>query len=392
MELKASSYYDPNRFYNTYYLILMSLLKYFSKEIFKDDGTRMIYASSEFAFRARLNQLNANTNPDFSSLELPFGSLFRTTEWDKENKAGVIHAGAALGSITLPSGRVVRFMNMTAQFELTLYFHREDDAQIALEILRWIQYPSKKLIQLSGMEYKGEAVDVPLCISLTDIDYAGQYKEKQWIEEQRMIPIKATILADSVIFDQYAQGASSGLFTLWPGSSGGDEIVLTEKVVLDFLSYHGSNKYFDKTGLLLEVASTVAPDPDLLGSLIFNEYQLDENGDPVLDSETGLPLSAVQDNSLTINWDYNEGTIENPINILPLYETNVRITCSNGTTYEVPMANKTFTIEGLEIDSYYEVAIFFIAKNGSVTKYVATGHTTLSAAPPNLKGMIGLTW
>jgi len=331
----------------------------------------MIYASPEFAFRQRLNQLNQNTNPAFSSLNIPFGSIFRDGNWGKENKVGVVYAPGVLGSVTMNDGCIIRFINTQTNFDLMLFFGREDDAQIAYETLMWIKYPNKKLLQLTGLEYKGRPIDIPLSISVTDVDYASQYKEQKWIDEQRLIPIHANIEITSAILDQYAQGPDSSLFTTYPGDGQYENVILTEKVILDFLSYHGNNQYVDEDGILLEVISTVAPDPDLLGEFVFESDN-------------------IKDDEIDLSWSYNEGE---GVDIPSLYETNVRISCSNGTSVEVPLTDKAYTYGGLEPDSYYDFSIFFISKAGMVTKYsLADCYTTLAAAPPNLKGMIGLTW
>jgi hypothetical protein len=281
-------------------------------------------------------------------------------------------------------------MNVQAPFDLMFYFDRESDAQVAYETLLWIKHPNQKLLTLEGIEYKGRSISIPLALELLDISYSPNFGDIDFLKQQKMIPIVARLQVHSVIFDQYAQGATSSLFSPWPGGSGLQPVVLAEKVVLDFLTYHGSNDFVDRTGILLEVASTVAPDPALNGSLTFNENQIDpETGEPVLDPETGQPISATQDTAITVTWDYNRAV---GVDIPALYETNVRITCSNGTSFDAPLISRTYTITELEADSVYTISIFFISKKGEVTKYSVSGHTTYATTPPNLKGMIGLTW
>lgn len=393
MELQAVTYYNHDRFFNSFYLITATLQKYLAQEIFKNDGTRMIYASAEFAFRQRLNLLNLNTNPELASLSLPFGCIYRRGAWDidplRYKATTMIYNSGTTKDGQSPDGIVRgRFINAKCMFDCTLFFGRDDDAQVAYEALMWMRHPTPKLLRVAGFEYKHQNLFLPLTLQVDNLQFSPDYKEKEWLQSTRVVPISFTIEVSSNILDQYRQAANSTLFDTYVDDELA-EIKLTETVILDFLAYARDNQYVDREGILLEVQSILTPDPALNGALVFS---------PEIDPETHLPI--YEDTSVHLTWTFgiqpDPGAIPpepgNQAEVLALYETDVRIVCSNGTSYTVPMAAGQYTINDLEPNSSYEFSIFFIAKNGAVTKYTTIGYTTVAQVAPNLKGMIGLTW
>jgi hypothetical protein len=356
MELIESRYYDHTKFTNTFYLSQMALQMYYSTNIFRNDPSRVIYASPQYAFRQRLNLLAQTGNPSITALDLPFMSYYRQNNWELDSRVGALNATTAdFGYRDITIGQqLFRYLMVETSFDCWAFFYSDEDAQLAYENILFIKYPTLKQFPFASVTYKNTDIDIPISINVDNLEFNPGLTERDWLRTKRIIPLHWTTTIKSVSLSQQPQTPSSTIFA--------EEIapVITKKVILDFLTYKYGNDLFSHENIVLEVASTVPDDPDLSGS---------------------FAVSAVDETSITVVWNYN------PL-AEPNYETNVTIACNNGTTYTVPMVQKTYTITGLTPGSLYNIFIYFQALNGSVTKYMVSQVTTTESIV-NLKGMKG---
>jgi hypothetical protein len=205
MEFSPKRYYDQSKIVNSHYLIMMNLEQLFAQELFKSDGSRMQYASKEWAFRQRLNNLNKNSTPDFSSLDIPFGSYYRMDNWKIDDSTTVPNAAAALFGLDLEAFKL-RFLKVKSVFNFVFFFNRDDEAQIAYETLLWLRFPSPKILTATGLMYKSTSIDLPIQMTIDDIRFNMDYKEREWLQHQRIFPIDVTVTVRSLIMDQTGQG------------------------------------------------------------------------------------------------------------------------------------------------------------------------------------------
>jgi len=242
-------------------------------------------------------------------------------------------------------------------FTCTAFFTSDKDAQLANEILLWIQQPAPKQFTYSGIRYLGYTIPIPVTFTIKDITFNPTYKEKDWLEKNKIIPIKFVVDIKSTLLAQNPQTPESTLFRE-------EEIpVIAESALLDFFAYKtGEQVNVDH----LDFEVTAAFDPDV-------ELQ------PVLavDSKTAT--------SMVLTWSYNS-----LINIAK-YQENVLITLNGTKDFTAKMADKTFTIPDLIEGSVYKIDVFFTELTGKVAKASITA-TTESAVQTGLKGMIGYSF
>jgi len=356
MELQPTTFYDLNKFSNSFYLVQMTLHKYFADNVLRGEADRVIYASEKYCFRQRLNLLSKAGSTSITELDLPFMSYYRKGNWVLDDRPAVQNATAAM--FGFPEEAIgfqnLRWLDGKAQFSCVLLYSTDADAQLGYELLMWIKHPHPRQIVMNGLEYKGYNISVPLIMSIDDISFAPQTTEDNWLKSNRIIPISFGVTARSAVFSQIKQTAAN---TLFPD----EEVpVLTKKVLLDFTSYRFKNAYYDAEHIALEVEGILDPDTTLALSVSVRET-------------TQI--------SVTIDWTYDLESYD-------LFDENVTISV-NGLEKSAKLNDKTYTITGLSEESVYNITIW--TRNNDTHKIVKayTTATTTTNQAVILKGLKG---
>ena len=353
MQLSPVRYYDSNKFSNTTTLVYMNMQQYFCNQIFRGDGTRCFYATEEYAFRRRLDLLSKNGSSSVNELQLPFMCYSRNYNWRvDQTRVGIQNATSALVGIPDPTyGNVnMRFMQVEQMLNCVAFFSSESDAQIAYETLMWIQKPSAQQGVIEGLSYKGYSIPIPVYLGIEQLDYNPTYKESQWLEANRIIPINFTVKLKSVIMDQIPQDNNGNTF--WVDQ----QPVITNHVILDFLSYVYDQNW-NSSHALWEVDR-------IIGSSI------NVNGN--------ITASNMTDNSVQLNWTYNTGVSQS------LQET-VTLLVNNGLYSATAMLSAgTYTFQGLSPGTVYNFSIWMLGTDSSTYKYTVDATTTSHAYVPTI--------
>ncbi len=338
MELLPNKYYKTDRFPNTHYIMMMAIEKYFGLEIFKGDSSRVFYASPEYTFRRRLDMLNANAAQDIHSIDVPFMSYYRKTNWvvDRPRK-GIESPGVALDGVSV-NNTPIRFMNVSSTFTMFMIFGRDDEAQIAYETLLWMKHPSAKQFTQPGLAYKDQRLDLPVQLWVNDINFNPQFKETDWLKKNRMITIQADFTIKSVILAPIAQGEKSTLFETLQDPT--ESFYITKEAYLD---------YFSSKNLPL-------PDEAYYDLIVTGEF----NNDPTLNAIVNK--SDITGTSFKVTWDYNPAAAE-------YFEDKVKITSNTGIDVEVNRDDKTYTFTGMQPNSTYEIIVWFFSTQNFINKY-----------------------
>lgn len=356
MELQEFRYYNLNKFSNTQYLVMAELKKYFANNVFRGNLDRVIYASSDYMFRQRLNLLSKNNASSIEALDVPFMSYYRQDNWKLDTRPANLNGFNALWGRPddIIGGQRLRYMPMEQTFECIAVFGNDVDAQLAYESLLFIQYPTEKMIISEGLEYKGYKVPIYVGVSVKDIQFNQGYNETKWLKENRIIPIRFSVTARSVVLSQAPQGPESDVFD-------DDSLpTLTERVYLDFLSYQGQDNQWLKENIVMMVEGIINPDPSLSATLVVDD---------------------ISENAISVAWDYNESSIS-------LYQPTVKIWYNNNEPIERPIESKFYLFDDLVEGSFYTITLAFTALTGEIYKYTVTA-TTSGNAQIKLKGMKG---
>jgi len=370
MELIESRYYQPNKLNNVTYLVFMALEKYFGQEIFKNDLSRIIYSSSEFAFRQRINKLYPSLTPPYTSItasqmQFPFANYFRNSSWRIDSRPAIQNATAALYGFSISNEIPVpiRFLQTEMDFDFNFYFNRDDDAQNCYDILMWIQNPTPKQFSFPGLKYKNYSLDIPIILKTENITWTNQFKENDWLNKNRVIVVSATINVKTTLVDQFAPGSVSALFDVMPSESEMGQFYITKESILDFLSYK-NDPLWNEENIVMDITAQFTPDPQL---------------------EATFEIEVPDETSVVFTWDFNEEALE-------FYEDKVLILLNDGTQIYVPIEDKTYTLSPVSSNSTFIASIYFTSKDGKIIKLTETFETVDPDDQKDLKGMIGLTF
>jgi hypothetical protein len=356
MEIPVINYYDLTKFANTQYLIMMAIETFFANNVFRSDLTRVFYASDQYAFRQRLNLLAKGGTDSIYELQLPFMSYFREGNWQIDTRAAVMNATAALEGFADASiaNQKLRFLQVKTVFKCVAWFNSDADAQAGYEALLWIQQPAPKQFSFSSIDYLGSTFDIPIYLGVENLNFNPNMTEKDWLVKNRVFPITFDLQIKSVVLAQQPQSPESNIF------NDNAPPVITKTVLLDFLSYKNQNSFTDQQHIDFEVTGTFNNDPSLNGT---------------------LNVTNTTNTSITVAWSYNPAADT-------YYTSNVTLTLNGYDSVDVARNALTYTFNNLEPGSTYNIAIWFFANNGQITKYTVNAVTGTNTIV-NLKGMVG---
>jgi hypothetical protein len=354
------SYYDLSLYSDSLTLIRMAIETYFANNLLRSDLSRVIFASEQYAFRQRLNLKSKNGNPSIQELDLPYMRYFWTGNWQIDDRPAVQNATAGL--MGFPDESIgfqnIRFLQGQIIFNCTAFFSRTDDAQLAYETLIWIQNPAPQQFSYGSLTYKGYAIKIPILFEVEDIQWMPAYNETEWLEKAHIIPINFNIHLRSTIMSQIPQTPQSSTF--WVDSPP----VITENVLLDFLSYKFQNTFYDQSNYNREVQGIFTADPELLG---------------IVETEN------ITANSLTVTWAYNQA-------VMPYYTENTVVINVNGAdNFTAPMNQLSYILTDLHSDSTYNITVWFTSDTGNITKYTTQATTLAGENGVEIPGIIGYT-
>ena len=358
MQIAPVKYYDQSKWSDVFTLTQMALETYFGNNVFRSNASRVIYASTDFAFRQRLNLLSKNNTSSLLELDLPFMRYFRTGNFQLDKERPAVQ-NASAGLLGFPESAIgfqnMRFLQMIINFNCTAYFTRNDDAQLAYETLQWISNPAPQQFAYGSLQYKGYAIDVPMLFEVADIQWMPNYAESEWLTKAHIIPIDFNVQWRTAILGQSPQTKESSTF--WEDNPP----VITKNVFMDFLSYKFQNTYYDQSNYALEVSGVFNSDPELLGVVSTSNITLD---------------------SLYVNWAYNP--------LANTYYTDTVIVNVNGVeNFTVPMLQGSYQLTGLYPNSLYNITVWFTSLTGMVTKYTTSVTTTADLTIPVVTGIVG---
>lgn len=216
-------YYNDSSFINTFYSANITLEQYYTNLVFGGETGRIVYSSTEFAFRKRTqqiaerNQLPSNTQISLNTLELPFmnyrGKPVPGTErtwWSSPLNTG----GVFIDEL----GYKIRLFPVTFQYDATLYFHKEEDNFYAFNL---VAIDDSNETQVNYEMQIDDQVVANIGVLSYNIDYEPTYNENDWLQQNDIRTIKLDFELQT--------------FLMKSNSSG---FAVTEQAILDFYTMH----------------------------------------------------------------------------------------------------------------------------------------------------------
>lgn len=357
VETLERQFYKHDAYTAPHYALYLALERWLADTVLREDITRIFMASDDYAFRRRFELTDTSQRYDqvqASSLQFPFANYWPgNAGWTPDTRAAANTAAMVMVGSSERS-RILRAMAVTADISCTFYFDREDDARLAYEMLLWGSF--REQFMYTTVQWKDEILSLPLNIKIQDLTFNPDYKENDWLKEQRIFTISARIELRSHIPQPPAQPVYSSDISVVDE----ERFTLTEEVILEMLSE-------SKITSVLEIDTLFNQNP----TIVINQFGV-----------AGLTASTAR-----ITWDITAPDLES-VTLLITGRDQVIIT-------DPAITDHTF--RRLEESSTYVVTLQIMDKRG-VSKVTSLKFTTpLSPASARAKeadknSLVGISW
>lgn len=182
-----SRYFDTSDFVNVIHACNITIIEHFSEVLFGGDESRVIYASSDYAFRRRVELQSGqnDTRLTRNNLNLPFmnfavqpGGIKNGGERAWWNHT-LNHAGVAIPELE----QKIRISPIEISYDSTLFVPQEIDSMFAFSEILWDD--SNETILKPRLEIQDQEF-VNIGILGYNISYNTSYKEDDWLQQNRI--------------------------------------------------------------------------------------------------------------------------------------------------------------------------------------------------------------
>lgn len=372
VEVQARQYYVHDSFIPVYYYVYEALEKWLADTIFREDRSRIILSSNEYAFRRRF-ELTDMTRPykelEISSLQFPFANYWPLNiGWDREERIAANPATLLYRGV-YTSRSCFRASNANIAIPVNFYFDREDDARLAYSKLYF--YTFNEFSQEERMTFQNEEIGLPVVISIKSLQFNPQYKEADWLKQNRIFVVTATINLRTYIIAPPEQ-------PLWNQVVTGDDMLSNGEAYDD-----GSSTYNLVRTVEATTSSMNGLSEESFEKLVY-EGEIEEPEVLV----NYLRVENTTDDSVEIAWDVENASSVSTIGIKKAGEK--RYTA-------IPPDSIKYTFTDLSPDSEYKVYVKFTLDNGT-SKRLSLNIRTREAPKPSPADipledpLIGISW
>lgn len=163
--------------------------------LFKGDLSRVVYSKEDIAFRRRVETVGQGDVDDqsfnYHSLNLPFACYSQSGQLEEDDRGFTQNTWQIVkGWIDPISGVVIKAAACKIPYSATIFYARRDDINIANQLLFWEKTPQAPLCYVVESKVMGEPVNIPVFITIEDIDANPEYQEKEWLEKSKIFPLK----------------------------------------------------------------------------------------------------------------------------------------------------------------------------------------------------------
>ena len=362
-EFQQSSFFDTKTYGMSYYSAQIALERFISAKVLRGDLSRILFTSDSFVFRARMEQQDRSlTYSGASSLDFPFANYWYEGFWKDDDRTASKQASQQLSGMDLGSGTYIRSRAVMATIPFTFYFNSDNEARIAYENLQWSFRPRSVVIQTT-VKYKSTDIIIPLNVTLESVEFNPDYTEKEWLTQNRIIPIRASFSVRTYALGPNIQTpVTNGIAQ---GFSEDGLQYITETVLFGFLQ----SKNLLATPGEYEMSITAYFDP---------AYDVTVNS---------ITSSALTFDSVTINWDLS---IPTTADTTSLSSISIFVPGRNEIVVDSPALVGSHVITNLNELSTYAITILVKLKSGKIKSQVITITTANNPATPDSGGLIGL--
>jgi len=221
---------NQDTFFNSVYALDLAIENNFSKMLFYNDLSRIVYASNDYCFRRRSEQSEEGL------LDIPFLNYYLTNvspDTDRMLKKNTNNAQTLLNldNYVAELGFEIKIVPIHLEYESTAWFSNDKDLQYATSKL---MFQDTNETVLYGMleSSNGTILKNPAFLTYS-FNFKPEYNETEWLESNNISSIGIDMSFDTFIVYPNTE------ITTTP-QAGPSALSITNEVILDFLSTKGS--------------------------------------------------------------------------------------------------------------------------------------------------------
>lgn len=208
----GGSYHDVSNFRNVIFSSILALFEYYENFFFPGEPDRIVYSTTDFAFRRRLqtqklksteNDLSINSlNFPFMSFSIQPGGINQAVERSSWKNFPLEREGIMDWTI----GKKLRLSPLNIDFEATYFTNKTTDMHWAMSEVLWdntLETIIKPKILIDDVEFENIGN-----LSLNS-SYNSNYAEKDWLEKNKIQAITLDFSCDTFLIKD--QNSSFGI-------------------------------------------------------------------------------------------------------------------------------------------------------------------------------------
>ena len=337
-------YYNKHNWVNITEIAAIALEYFFTQSLFKQDLSRAVYATSDYAYRRRFELMDTSRefeNIEASSLQFPFMSYRISDNWKPVPEKRIFKleesgypAASELGNL--------RIIQVTNSVNILLHYDREDDARLAYDRLAFLSSNKRWITQ--KVTYHFDSLDIPIRIAVdaSSIKFSPEVEETDWLKQNRLFVISLNVDVDSMLLFPPEQTADGEDYDPEPFS-------LSEEVILEFIA--------GKDPVITSVSEALEDNAITLNSFL---------------------LERVTKTTAKLSWNIeDQGSLDSLV---------LKI---NGKEYDLDVGDYIKSIRGLLPGAEYQADLY--ATRGEYSKHFTLRLTTTSDATSS-SDIVGSTW
>lgn len=182
----------------------ISIEVWLSKLLFHDDLKRVVYCTPDIAFRKRIENMDTGKNDEAplkpEMLNLPFASFNMTGGLEPDDRYAAVNATEAVTGLYYPiEDRLMRTIAVKTKYKVTCFFSRQDDVRFAEQLLFQEKTPEHPIWMHNRVKWRNIEIDLPTYVTIENINSNPEYKESDWLKENRIFTIEIELTSRSYL-------------------------------------------------------------------------------------------------------------------------------------------------------------------------------------------------
>lgn len=256
-EFIQEPFFDHKSYVNTQYASQIPLEAFLSNLLVRGDQSRILYASTDMAFRKRFQTVDLENGGDIadikpSQLNFPFVNYWYSGYFEPDDRAYSVQPSQMVnGQYVEGLPAYLRAMAVKTTFSITAMYSRDDDARLAHDLVLWEANPKGPVQFQIPIQWKDIELMLPTFFTIENLQFnPDNYNETEWLKSQRIVPVKFDVVCRTYSIHQRAQTTLDGkerpmspLLTGVISTDSTDELYLTERVIFNFATKKNMYEY-----------------------------------------------------------------------------------------------------------------------------------------------------